>query len=216
VECNVSSIADQVADMHGSMPADTPFRREQASLAASGLPDGVVTAGTVLPDADLVDALGAATTLYDTVGTGLSVVVLYRGQWCPYCNVTLRTYQEELVPALASRSVPLVAVSPQHPDGSLSMQEKNSLTFPVLSDTGNTLARFLGVLTGPNDEARAAQLSYDIDLTAINADGTVGVPMPTAVILDGNRVVRWIDVHPDYSTRSEAADIIAALDQLKG
>jgi hypothetical protein len=38
--------------------------------------------------------------------------------------------------------------------------------------------------------------------------------MPTAVILDADHVLRWIDVHPDYSTRTEAQQILDALDQL--
>ena len=51
-------------------------------------------------------------------------------------------------------------------------------------------------------------------LTAVNADGTVSVPMPTVAILDAGHVMRWIDVHPDYSTRTEPAQVISALDQL--
>jgi peroxiredoxin len=78
-----------------------------------------------------------------------AVVVLNRGAWCPYCNVTLRAYQEDLVPQLAQRDIPLVAISPQKPDGSLSMQEKNELSFTVLSDPGNQVAAALGVLTAP-------------------------------------------------------------------
>jgi hypothetical protein len=40
------------------------------------------------------------------------------------------------------------------------------------------------------------------------------VPMPTVAILDADHVLRWIDVHPDYSTRTEPAQVIRALDQL--
>jgi len=36
--------------------------------------------------------------------------------------------------------------------------------------------------------------------------------MPAVVILDASRTVRWIDVHPDYSTRTEPRQIIHALD----
>lgn len=38
--------------------------------------------------------------------------------------------------------------------------------------------------------------------------------MPTTVILEADASVRWIDVHPDYSTRSEPVQILAALDAL--
>jgi peroxiredoxin len=141
-----------------------------------------------------------------------AVLVLYRGAWCPFCNSALRTYQRELVPELAARDVALVAVSPQRPDGSLSMREKNELTFTVLSDPANQLATALGVLTGPSPEARGAQLELGLDLEAINADGTTALPMPTVVILDRDRTIRWIDVHANYSTRTASGDILAALD----
>jgi hypothetical protein len=38
--------------------------------------------------------------------------------------------------------------------------------------------------------------------------------MPTVAILDGDRTIRWIDVHRDYTSRSEPSDILAALDAL--
>jgi hypothetical protein len=38
--------------------------------------------------------------------------------------------------------------------------------------------------------------------------------MPSTLIVDGDRVVRWVDVHLDYTTRSEPKEILAALDAL--
>lgn len=215
-----ATIAGRVAEMHAEMDSAPPnevmgaFRREQAELAAAGTPAGIAPVGTVLADAGLLDVHGAPTSLYAAAGDGTAVLVFYRGAWCPYCNIAMRIYQQDLLPALTERGIPLVAISPQAPDGSLSMQEKNELAFTVLSDPGNSIARALGVLTQPSDEARKAQLELGLDLTAVNADGTIGVPMPTVAVLDGGHVLRWIDVHPDYSTRSEPADILSALDQL--
>jgi alkyl hydroperoxide reductase subunit AhpC len=127
--------------------------------------------------------------------------------WYPYC-ITLNTYQAEL----DRRGVALVAISPQAPDGTLSTQEKNDLTFTVLSDPGNQVANAVGILTAPSDEARATQLELGLDLAAVNADCTTGLPMPTTVILDADHMVRWRDAHSDYTTRSELAQILAALD----
>jgi peroxiredoxin len=215
-----SVITDRVAEMHAAMASQPPnevmgaFTREQAELAAAGVPAGVAAPGTRLADAALLDVHGSPTSLYAATGDGTAVLVLYRGVWCPYCNVALSAYQQHLLPALTARGVRLVAVSPQASDGSLSMQEKHDLAFSVLSDPGNAIARALGTLTRPTDEARAAQLELGLDLTAVNADGTVGVPMPTVAILDADHVLRWIDVHPDYTTRTEPAQVLAALDQL--
>jgi peroxiredoxin len=214
-----STIAERVAEMHATMAAQPPseamaaFAREQAGLAAT-VPAGIAPAGTVLPDAGLLDVHGAATTLYAAAGGGTSVLVFYRGAWCPYCNIALSAYQEQLLPQLTERGIRLVAVSPQKPDGSLTMQQKHSLAFTVVSDPGNAIAGRLGILTGPSQEARAAQLQLGLDLTSVNADSTATVPMPATVILDASHAVRWIDVHPDYSTRTEPRQVIDALDHL--
>jgi peroxiredoxin len=215
-----SAITDRVAEMHAAMAKEPPnelmgaFGREQAALAAAGVPAGIARPATRLADNDLLDVHGAPASLYEAAGGGTAVLVFYRGVWCPYCNVALSAYQRHLLPALTERGVRLLAISPQGPDGSLSMQEKHDLAFTVLSDPGNSIARALGILTQPSDEARAAQLELGLDLTAVNADGTIGVPMPTVAILDAGHVLRWIDVHPDYSTRTEPAQVLSALDQL--
>ena len=203
--------ADQVREMRSGGGGGNAFTREQAALAAAGAPSGLFPLGVPIPDAELLDAHGAKTTLYAEIAGRPAVVVLYRGAWCPYCNLTLRTYQQELLPRLAERGAVLVAVSPQKPDGSLTMQEKNALEFPVLSDPGNSIARALGVLTAPSAEVLAAQREHGLDLTETNAGGTADLPMPTTVVLDARGRLRWLDVHPDYTTRSEPDAILAAL-----
>ena len=215
------TIADRVAEMHATAaatPSDAPasaFRREQATLAARGLPPGIAAGGNFVPDTELLDPFGALTTLYAMTGNGASVVVFYRGAWCPYCNIALATYRAHLLPQLTERDVRLIAISPQKPDGSLSMQQKHDLDFAVVSDPGNVVARYLGILTQPSDEARAAQLQLGLDLTSVNADGTITLPMPATLILDGDHLVRWIDVHPDYSGRTEPEQILQALDEAR-
>jgi peroxiredoxin len=214
-----ATITEHVAEMRAKAAAEPPdetmdaFTREQAELAAS-IPDGIAPAGTVLPDAELLDVHGAATTLSGAADGGTSVLVFYRGAWCPYCNIALTVYQAQLLPLLTERGVRLIAISPQKPDGSLTMQQKHSLGFTVVSDPGNVIAGGLGILTRPSPDARAAQLQLGLDLASVNADGSVTLPMPATVILDAAGTVRWIDVHPDYSTRTEPWQVIGALDRL--
>ena len=78
------TITDRVAEIHAKMAAEPPnevmgaFARERAELAAGGVPGGIAPVGTVLPDAELLDVHGAATTLYAASGPGTSVLVFYR------------------------------------------------------------------------------------------------------------------------------------------
>lgn len=215
------SIADQVGAFNTAVadqiPAEalTTFTAEQARLDAAGVPAGVAAPGAVLPDVELLDVHGAPTSLFAVTGGRPTVIVFYRGAWCPYCNIALKTYQDQLLPQLNEHGIALVAISPQKPDGSLSSQQKNALAFPVMSDPGNVLADRLGILSTPSAQAQAAMAQLGLDLTAANADGTPTLPMPTVVIADADHTIRWIDVHPDYTNRTEVADIINALDAVQ-
>lgn len=68
-----------------------------------------------MPDGKLVYVHGQPTTLAEARGGRPAVVVFYRGAWCPYCDIALRTYQARLVPALAARGVPLIASARRRP-----------------------------------------------------------------------------------------------------
>jgi peroxiredoxin len=213
------TIAEQLPRLRESIDESVPaevaeiFLREQRALA-SVTPQGIIEPGVRLPDAALLDPHGHTTTLSEALAGRTAVLVFDRGAWCPYCNLALRTYQAALVDELEARGVQLVAVSPQRPDGSLTMQEKHGLRFPVLSDPGGTLGWAAAIMTRPGEEALAAQVKLGLDLEAVNADGTPAIPMPATLILDRDRIVQWVDVHPDYSKRSEPEEILSALDAL--
>ena len=215
------TIADRVAEMHEEAESQIPaeimdtFRAEQARMYADGVPSDAATVGDVIPDVELLDVHGGPTTLRAVQAGATAVVVLYRGEWCPYCNLALRAYQEDLLPVLDDRGIKLIAVSPQKPDKSLSTQEKNELRFVVLSDPGNQVATALGVLTTHSDEVQEVQRAIGIDVAESNQDGTHTVPIPTVAIIDSEGTVRWIDIHPDYSTRTEVSEILEGLKTLR-
>ena len=214
------TIADRVAQMHEEAASQIPaeimntFRAEQARMYSDGVPSGAATVGDVIPDIELLDVHANPTNLRAVQAGAAAVVVLYRGEWCPYCNLALRAYQEDLLPALNDCGIKLIAVSPQKPDKSLSTQEKNELRFVVLSDPGNQVASALGVLTTHSDEVQEVQRAIGIDVAESNQDGTHTVAIPTVAIIDSEGTVRWIDIHPDYSTRTEVSEILEGLKTL--
>jgi peroxiredoxin len=214
-------LAQQIADFKTEsakhLPPDVAaiFNRQAEQLKAAATPLGVASVGMPLPDAQMVDALGEPASIYAMTGERPAVLVFYRGAWCPYCNLALKAYGEQLFPQLSDRGVDLVAISPQKADESLSLKQKHELAFPVLSDPGNAFARRLGVLADARSaDVRGAQEKLGLDLPATNADGTEAIPMPTIVIADVARTIRWIDVRPDYTDRTDPSEIIAALDAI--
>jgi peroxiredoxin len=187
------------------------FAAEQVRLESTTDRTATVQVGDVLPDVTLPDAHGTSVSVSELVLDGPAVLVFYRGAWCPYCNVALKAYQDEVLPTLGALDVPLAAISPQGPDGSLTIAEKNALSFPVLTDDGSTYARRLGLVFALTDDVQAAQRAFGNDFEAINAGGEWELPMPTVLVIDGDRRVTFADVHPDYTTRTEPAAILAAV-----
>jgi peroxiredoxin len=213
----MTTIAEQVNDVKasaaGSLPAEVVavFASDQAALAAAGIPAGAVAVGDTLAAFALPDATGQTRTLDELTADGPAVIVFYRGGWCPYCNLTLRTYERQLLPELGAYSARLVAISPETPDASLGTQEKADLTYTVLSDTAVELASSLGLTFEPSEDGLAAQRKLGVDIRSTRADGGTVLPMPTVLIVDRNRVVRFVDIHPDYTGRTEVDDIHTAL-----
>jgi peroxiredoxin len=216
----MTTIAEQVNEVKAvaasrlSAEVVAVFESDQAALNAGGVPAGAVSVGDTLAPFALSDATGQARTLKELTVGGPAVIVFYRGGWCPYCNVTLRTYQRELLPRLGAYSARLVAISPEMPNASLGAQEQAELTYTVLSDTGAELASSLGITFEPSEDGLAAQRNLGVDIRATRADGGTVLPMPTVLIVDRNRVVRFVDIHPDYTGRTEVEDILAALQAL--
>jgi peroxiredoxin len=187
------------------------FDRSIRDLVDQGVPTGTIKVGDKMAPFALRDATGVLVTLDQLVEAGPAVIVFYRGGWCPYCNLALRTYQQELMPELATFGARLVAISPQAPDQSMSTAEKIGLGFAVLSDPASRLARQVGVSFQQADEVLAAQRELGLDLASVNAEGSSQLPRPTVLIVDKDRTVRFVDVQPDYTARTEVADILAAL-----
>ncbi len=190
------------------------FDRSVQNLLNQGIPTDSIKVGDVLERFTLDDATGTPVSLDEILGSGPAVIMFYRGGWCPYCNLALRTYQQELLPQLDTFDARLVAVSPQSPDESLSTVEKAALEFTVLSDPGARLADRIGIAFDQADDVVAAQRRLGLDLTKVNAEGAIRLPRPTVLVVDQDRIVRFVDVQPDYTARTEVADIIAALTAL--
>ena len=191
------------------------FNQSIEDFLDQGVPTDSIKAGDVLEPFTLDDATGTPVSLDQIVESGPAVIVFYRGGWCPYCNLALRTYQQELLPQLAAFGARLIAISPQPPDESLSTVERAALEFTVLSDPGSRLADRLGIAFEQADDVLAAQRTLGLDLTKVNAEGAVRLPRPTVLVVDQDRIVRYVDVQPDYTARTEVADIVAALTDLK-
>ena len=165
------------------------------------------------PDFALPDQAGRQVRLSELLAHGPVVLTFFRGEWCPFCDLTLRAF-ETIVPDLAARGASLVAISPQTLDHSASTAESKGLSFPVLSDPGNAVAGRYGLVYSLTPAVRQRYAERGLDLTAFNGLDAVELPMPATFVIAQNGVIRWAFVDPDFTRRPEPSAILAALDEL--
>lgn len=199
------------AEFTAKLPKDkaTIMDRADADLAASDILEKALKEGDMAPDFTLPDASGRKVSLSETLKHGPAIIVFYRGGWCPYCNLELRSYQR-LLPDIRKSGAQLITISPQNPDESLSTQEKNALAFPVLSDTGNEAARAFGILFDLPSYLADLYAEFGHDLPTINDAGSWALPVPaTYVVAQDGKIVKSF-VETDYRIRLEPKDALAA------
>ena len=181
-----------------------------ADLRATGIESQALQVGARAPDLTLPDALGQPVRLSSLWQRGPLVLVFYRGGWCPYCNLELRAWQQQLG-ALKNLDAQLVAVSPQTPDNSLSTAEKNALAFPVLSDSALQAATAFGVAFEMPPELVEVYSRGGNDLPLLNGNGRWVLPVPATYVVDQNGSIAFAHIEADYRERAEPRDVLAAI-----
>jgi peroxiredoxin len=126
----------------------------------------------------------------------------------------LRAYQK-ILPEIKDLGASLVAISPQLPDKSLSMVEKNELSFEVLSDLGNSVARQYGLVFKLNEQLLSLYKKFGIDLPEHNADESYELPMPGTFVVSPDKTIQLAFVDADYTRRLESEEILASLRNLE-
>ena len=187
------------------------FGRIRADQAAVDYAARAPKVGEKAPDFTLTDQLGRLVSLASELQQGPVGLLFYRGEWCPYCNAMLRIYGLRAAD-FSQRGARLMAVSPQTPDNSLTMAEKHSLEFPVLSDEGGEVIGTYGLKY--NVASREVYETVGVDLAKFNGKGGWILPAPAVFVIDREGIVRFAAVNGDYTQRVEPEEAFAALDSL--
>ncbi len=104
-----------------------------------------------------------------------------------------------------------IAISPQTPDHSFSTAEKNELTFEVLSDVGNHVARDYRLVYPPTEELKIQYGEVGLDLAAYNGDTSSELPIPGTFVIEQDGTVSLAYLDPDFTHRLEPEVVIESL-----
>ena len=188
------------------------MERATAALKATGIETQALKVGDAAPDVTLPDALGRPVRLADLWQRGPLVLIFYRGGWCPYCNLELRAWQQQL-DALARLGATLVAVSPQTPDNSLSTAEKNELAYPVLSDSSLAAAGGFGVAFEMPQALIDLYRGVGNDLAVLNGNDRWVLPVPATYVVGRDGRIAFAHVEADYRERAEPTAVMKQVER---
>ena len=181
----------------------------QASLSQSYTRDSTVDDakriepvrnGEEAPDFTLEDLQGNTVTLSEARGKTATVVVFYRGYWCPFCA---RQLAELRSLAKGNEQIRLLAISVDDHETTKKFIEK-------ISSDGNGSVNFT-MLSDPDHKVIDR---YGLHDPAYDGTKFDGIPHPAVYVIDKAGRVAWSKVESDYKVRPSNADIRAALERL--
>jgi peroxiredoxin len=183
------------------------------AVHAAGLAQHSLRAGQTAPRFTLPDAAGQPVSLSTLLAAGPVVLVFYRGNWCPYCNVQLRAYNQVLADFKGFNAT-LVAISPQTPDLTSLTAEEKELRFPVLSDLGNVVAKQYGLAYRVGDAVYHTLHGVGIDLAVFNGDDSGELPLTGTFVIAPDGTIAWAATEANFKQRPDPAVLLEALAQL--
>jgi peroxiredoxin len=140
-----------------------------------------------------------------------TLVVFYRGGWCPFCNFQIRELSQSH-DKFKALGVSLVAISVDQPDAAAVTRNAYEVPFPVLSDPHLKAHEAFNVVLQLDAAgvARLAKYGHDIEKWSGKDHHKMAVP---AVFLVRDGKVAWAHVARDYKTRPSTEQLLAAVKQ---
>jgi peroxiredoxin len=189
---------------------DRIFCRFIDELRDSGILEKVLKEGDTIPDFALPDIHGNIITLDSLLDAEKLIINFYRGGWCPYCSLELQMW-ESVYTELIRKNVNLVAISPEKAELSSMASRNSNLSFEVLSDFDNEVARQFGLVFKLDSQVSDLYESFGIDLVSVNGNDSGELPIPATYIVGRDRKIidAYIDV--DYRKRKDPEEILQIL-----
>ncbi|WP_241330287.1 peroxiredoxin-like family protein [Chryseobacterium arthrosphaerae] len=212
----MNTLAKQIEQLNQELSSQLPqevinaFGKSVDDLKTKNMEDRCIQPGEKMPEFLLPNATDKMIDSNDILKKGKMILAFYRGSWCPYCNLELKFLQDNLS-RIKDKNAVLIAVSPQTPDHSLSMAEKNKLGFEVLSDQNNDFAKKLGIVFQLQDFVLPYYRNLGINLSEFNNNDENLLPVPAVFVVDQDRriIFKYLDVN--YMNRVDVEELIQAL-----
>lgn len=177
-------------------------------LRRAGIEAKALRVGERAPAFRLPDQSGGLVELDSLLTQGPAVLLFYRGHWCPFCSLTLRSFHKA-TSRFAALRVPLVAISPQGAMATSQTAASVGVGLPLLSDVGSHVARAYGLAYDlPSGLKTLFEGEYATPLPEINADGGWTLPVAATYVISQQGIVLRAHADVDYRRREDPQELL--------
>lgn len=207
-------LAERKATIAKYVPADVlaVHARSVAGLKAQEMAVRALGAGAQIPAFELRDHNGKRVSSADLLAKGRLVVCFIRGRWCPFCVGQMEA-MNYVAAQIVAAGASLVAVSPQTEKQAYFMRDQHKLTFPVLVDEHNDVARQFGLVYRIPDEQQGLYRSTFVNLPFANGDASWELPIPATYVIERDGTILFASANEDYTERPEPLEILSLLEK---
>ncbi|WP_057938588.1 peroxiredoxin-like family protein [Algoriphagus resistens] len=151
--------------------------------------------GEKIPSVTLRDSSGDSFDLNQAVASKPTILIFYRGGWCPFCSKQLSGLQQ-IAPELEKEGFQLIAISTDQPEGLKHTATSEKLNYTLLSDADLNVSKQFGLAF------KAPEGYWDmLPKTTGGKNVDLLLPVPAVFILDKNGVIRFEHINPDFKQR---------------
>lgn len=146
-------------------------------------------------------------SILDIISKKPTIILVYRGGWCPYCNIHLseiRDAESEII----KLGYQIVAISPDSPQNLLASDEKLKLGYSLYSDADGKFSKAMGIAF----KAKESQLGKLSDKSDGLNEGYL--PVPSVFITNTSGEIIFEYINPSYKRRLSAKLLLAILNNL--
>jgi len=166
--------------------------------------------GSATPSVTVKDPSGKDIDLAEFLMEKPTVLVFYRGSWCPYCMKNLASLQK-LLPELEKQGYRLAALTQDSPEINTKTMAKHKLGFTILSDGDMAAADAFGLVFKVDPETTKRYVEYGIDLVGLYGRTEPVMAVPGVFIFNEKGKLRFQYVNPDYRIRLALEILMAAV-----
>lgn len=210
VEAGLRTSAPSRYRMHLKILSLTIFSLILGLVSIEAAEVAALEVGQRIPSAEVRTDQNAALSLTSALGNKPTILIFYRGGWCPYCTRHLAALAEAQ-PELLALGFQIVALSPDSPARLRARPSHQKIPYVLLSDSEAHAMRAFGVAFKVEDAVvdKYKQV-YGIDLEGDSGQTHHLLPHPAVFVIDATGVIRFAHVNPDYKVRLTPEEIVAA------